>query len=62
MIVAIGIPMFVYIFVYVFQYKWLVPVVFLGPLELLAIAYNDKIFAAIRSLALQMKENTFRRV
>jgi len=55
MIVAIGITMFVYIFVYVFQYKWLVPVVFLGPLELLAIAYNDKIFAAIRSLALEMK-------
>ena len=43
MIFAIGIPMFVYIFVYVFQYKWLVSVVFLGPLELLAITYNDKI-------------------
>ena len=43
MIFAIGIPMFVYIFVYVFQYKWLVSVVFLGPLELLTITYNDKI-------------------
>ena len=54
MIVAIVIPMFVYILVYVFQNKWLVPVVFLWPYELLAITCNDKLLVLLHSLDLEI--------
>ena len=53
MIVAIVIPMFVYIFVHVFKNKWLVSVVFLGPFELLTITCNDKLLVAIHSLGIE---------
>ena len=54
MIVAIVIPMFVYILVYVFQNKWLVPLVFRWPYKLLAITCNGKLLVVLHSLGLEI--------